>query len=118
MPAPRGTAVALVRAARAQVSALLDQLDTLAAELEQPRDELLGVTECKALGVGRDALKAAAERGELEITRGPKQRLQVTRSELDRWLKSKPYAPKATNEPEPDQAALAADWERRVRRVS
>jgi len=106
-----GTSVVL----RAQAAALrvqADVLEALAATLGPESDDLLGVDECKARGVGRDALTAAAQRGELELTRGPRKRLQVRRSELDRWLASKPYTPTAKAEP----AASLDECERRVRR--
>jgi hypothetical protein len=99
-------------ALRAQAVALTLAIDTLAASLEAPGDELLGVAQCKALGVGRDALLAAAGRAELELTRGPRQRLQVRRSELERWLSSRPYVPSAKAE----HVTSIAEWEKSVRR--
>lgn len=110
MPA-QNPAQALV-ALRAQLSALQATVDALADSLESPGDELLGVRECRALGVGRDALLAGAARGELELTRGPRQRLQVRRSELARWLESKPYAPAQPSEP----VQSLEDWKRSVLR--
>ena len=101
-------------ALRAQAVALRVQaaaLEALAESLADPVSDLLGVAECRAIGVGRDALLAGAARGELRLTRGPRQRLQVERGELWRWLASKPYAAPAAKEPAPDLDA----WERSVR---
>ena len=104
-------------ALRAQAAALRAQAATLDALAEclggNPGSDLLGVAECRALGVGRDALLAGAARGELKLTRGPRQKLQVERAELKRWLASKPYAIPAAKEPVPDLDA----WERSVRRA-
>lgn len=107
-------------ALRAQAVALRVQADTLdalarALESEAP-DTLLGVEECSALGVGRDALRGAAKRGELEISQGPRGKLLVRRSALEAWLRSRPYKPevRGAREAEPDLEA----WERSVRRAS
>ena len=107
------SASAALRVQAAALRAQADTLEALAATLGPEADELLGVRDCKALGVGRDALLAAADRGELQVSRGPRQRLQVRKSELDRWLSSKPYQPR-DREPAPDLEA----WERSVRRAS
>jgi hypothetical protein len=109
---PEPAASAALRVQAAALRAQADALDALASTLVSERDELLGVAQCRALGVGRDALLAAAARGEIAITRGPRQRLQVTRHELDRWLASKPYVVAAKSEP----VASLAEWERSVRR--
>lgn len=55
-------------------------------------DELLDVTRARAeFGVGRDGLKNAADRGEITLSRGARGKLWVTRTELRRWLDSRPY---------------------------
>ncbi|MEI9936673.1 MAG: hypothetical protein WDO69_05565 [Pseudomonadota bacterium] len=99
-------------ALRAQAEALTLAIDTLAASLAAPGDELLGVRECRALRVGRDALLAAAKRGEVQLSRGPRQRLQVRRSELEKWLQSRPYVAPAASEP----VQSLEDWQRSVLR--
>lgn len=111
-------AAAISSALRAQAAALrlqADALDTLAsaAESSEP-DALLGVEECSALGVGRDALRGAARRGELDVSQGPRGKLLVRRSALEAWLSSRKYRPSARAEraAEPDLDA----WERSVRR--
>lgn len=116
-------AVGVGAALRAQAAALRAQADTLEAlasalESEAP-DTLLGVAEAAALGVGRDALRGAAKRGELEISQGPRGKLLVRRSALEAWLRSRPYKPeaRASGEAQPSAKDLEA-WERSVRRAS
>lgn len=86
------SAAAALMAQAAALRAQADVLEALAATLtDTAGDELLGVAECtKRFGVGRDAIKAAAARGELSVSRGPRQRLLVRRSALVAWLESKP----------------------------
>jgi len=58
-------------------------------------DPLLGTKEIFAeTGLGHDGVKAAAERGELAVSRGPRGKLLVARSELRRYLQSKPIKPR------------------------
>jgi hypothetical protein len=109
----------IASALRAQAASLrqqADALDTCASALESAApDTLLGVEECRALGVGRDALRGAARRGELAVSQGPRGKLLVRRSALEAWLSSRQYKPEARateNASEPDLAA----WERSVRR--
>jgi hypothetical protein len=85
------TARAALLAQAAALRAQADVLEALASTLpDAAGDELLGVKECAALGVGRDALRAAAERGELNVSRGVRGKLLVRRSALVAWLESKP----------------------------
>jgi len=102
------------KALRAQAAALraqADALEALAATLpDVAADELLGVKACAALGVGRDALRGAARRGELDISQGPRGKLLVKRSALEAWLRSRPYKPTAAA-PVADLAA----WDRSMR---
>jgi hypothetical protein len=63
-------------------------------------DERLDVKQTlEQFGVGRDGLKNAADRGKLAITRGARGKLLVRRSELIRWLDSRPYRPTRKVEP-------------------
>jgi len=62
-------------------------------------------------GIGRDALLNAADRQELSIMRGPRQKLLVERAEIDRWLASRPYARRMKKIPSP---GAENDWERRA----
>jgi hypothetical protein len=115
---PDSAAAMAGAALRLQVAALRAQADALEAlsnTLGSYDDELLDVAACsKRFDVGREALRGAAARGELEISHGPRRKLLVKRRALEAWLASKPYKPTAKNsEPAPDLEA----WERRVRRV-
>lgn len=102
-----------LRAQAAALRAQADVLEALAASLAPEADDLLDVAACKALGVGRDALLGAADRGELALARGPRRKLLVRRSELERWLASKPYQAR-DRERAPDLEA----WTRSVMRAS
>jgi hypothetical protein len=55
--------------------------------------ELLDMKATAERGAGRDALKAAALRGELELLRGPRGKLLVERDAFEAWLRSRPYKP-------------------------
>lgn len=105
------------KALRAQAQALrvqADALEALASSLpDVAADELLDVAACRKLGVGRDALRGAARRGELQISQGPRGKLLVKRSALDAWLASRLYKPTSAAAP----AAVDLDaWDRAVRR--
>ena len=106
-----GAASAALRAQATALRVQADTLDALAASLAPEADELLDLAACKALDVGRDALKGAADRGELQVSRGPRGKLLVRRSALEAWLSSRPYKPTQT-EAAPDLDA----WERSVTR--
>ena len=117
MSAQNGARAAL----RAQADALRAQaaaLDALAATLPDVEgDEILDVSACRErFRVGREALRGAAQRGELAISQGPRGKLLVKRSALEAWLSSRKYKPESRateHEGEPDLDA----WERSVRRA-
>lgn len=116
MATPEGTS-AVIRAQALALRAQADALDALARALERSEpDALLDVKGAAALGVGRDALRGAARRGELEISQGPRGKLLVKRSALEAWLSSRKYKPESRAEQagEPDLDA----WEKSVRRAS
>jgi hypothetical protein len=77
-------------------------------------DEHLDVKQTHAeYGVARDGLKNAADRGELAITLGARGKLLVRRSELVRWLDSRPYRSKRKVAPaENDFDAIDAELQR------
>ena len=50
-------------------------------------------------GIGRGAVQAAARRGELELSQGPRRRLLVRAGEVDRWLTHRKYAPPSSPAP-------------------
>jgi hypothetical protein len=80
--------LAALAAAKATVAILEAEL---ARGGDAAADEVLDLTQiAQRYGYGRDAITAAIARGELHATRGPRQRIQVLRSEIDRWRTSKP----------------------------
>ena len=82
--------------------ALLAQADALAAQAAALRalaeslphvevDASLTLAQIReAFGFGEEAVRAAIARGELSATRGPRQRIEVRRSEIERWRSSRP----------------------------
>jgi hypothetical protein len=75
---------ALARAARLRATA--------AAAKHQAADELLDAVQTRAeFGIGRDGLKRAAERGDLAVSKGSRGKPMVTRSEMRRYMASRPY---------------------------
>jgi hypothetical protein len=85
------SAAATLLAQAVALRAQADALEALAATLPEAADELLGVVECSdRYAVGRDALRGAALRGELAVTRGARGKLLVRRSALEAWLTSRP----------------------------
>lgn len=101
----------LLRAQAAALRAQADVLDTLASNLGALDDEMLDLAKAKAwFGVGRDALLGAADRGELALVRGPRNKLLVRRSALEAWRASRPYVPRGAAK------LLIAEWERSVRK--
>lgn len=88
------------------------------AELEQVErtgtagDELLNARQALAeFGIGHNAIKAAAERGDLSVSRGSRGRLMVERGELRRYIKSRPVRARRAA-----PAATLDDWERDAER--
>jgi hypothetical protein len=83
-------------------AALLAQADALEAQAGTLRalatslpdatvDEQLTLAQIREqFGYGDEAIRAAIARGELAGTRGPRQRIEVRRSELERWRASTP----------------------------
>ena len=61
--------------------------------------------------IGRDAILAGANRGDLELSRGPRRKLLVRAAELERWLTGRRYSPVREATPE-----TMEEWERQVRR--
>lgn len=90
----------------AQAAALRVQADTLQALAEAvsdvATDELLDLAALRTeYAIGRDGVLSAVGRGELTASRGPRGRILVARSEIERFLRSrpvrrKPLAPQAT----------------------
>ncbi|HET7540684.1 MAG TPA: helix-turn-helix domain-containing protein [Polyangiaceae bacterium] len=87
----------------------------LEAELEEherapANDQLLGVDELLAeYGIGRGTVQTAVANGELTATRGARGKILVSRSEVDRWLRARPYKPGPRRVEEPDDGDALAD---------
>jgi hypothetical protein len=75
-------------------------------------DELLTATESlERFGIGRDGLLAAERRGELALTRGPRNRIQVSRSALEAYQR-RPHAPtKGRSTLAPQASASLEAWD-------
>jgi hypothetical protein len=102
-----------IKASLASARALVASLEAaLAAALEPRQPDLLDSRQALAeFGIGRDGLLAASDRGEIRITRGARNKILVERSELQRWVRSRPVAPRQ----ERQRAAPATDldaWDR------
>jgi hypothetical protein len=111
---------AAIIAALASAHALVASLEAALAALAEPgheRDVLDAKATMAGYGVGRDGLLAAAARGELELHRGPRNRVLVERVELERWLKSRPLLPPRRKPSEPEQSldAWQEEQERELR---
>ena len=81
-----------VEAALASARALVATLEAALMDADDG-PELLDMKATAERGAGRDALKAAASRGELELLRGPRGKLLVERDAFEAWLRSRPYKP-------------------------
>ena len=90
-------------------NALAELLDLLADKVAQrviehlatagQRDELLDLRQVEArFGVSAGTARAAIRRGDVSASRGPRQRLLVRESEIERWLTSRPVQPRRKQE--------------------
>jgi hypothetical protein len=84
--------VAALSAARTTVTLLEAELDDL--ERSPANDQQLGCDDLlKEFKLGRGTVQSAVERGELTASRGARGKILVLRSEVERWLRSRPYKP-------------------------
>jgi hypothetical protein len=103
---------AALSAARATVALLEAELDDVTQGVSGD-DPLLDVDQVQAeFGAGRDALKAAAARGELELLRGARGKLMISRSAVRRWIESRPAKPRKAA-----PASNLDDWDREAERA-
>lgn len=114
---PRASVKALLLSLTKTQREQLDLIEALARALPDAGTEsdLLDAKQTFAeFGIGVDGLKAAAARGELALSKGPRRRIQVSRAELLRWLASRPYKPthKAAAPLADDVDALDAELKR------
>ncbi len=71
-------------------------LEAALAPEAEPTDEALTLEQIsEQYHYGPDAIRAAIARGEVAATRGPRSRIEVRRSELERWRASRPVTPRA-----------------------
>lgn len=72
------------------------------------RDELLDIRQTtERYGIGRRAVQAAARRGEVMLSQGPRRRLLARASEVERWLTQRKYNPPVATNPTEDRDARA-----------
>jgi hypothetical protein len=84
-----------LEAALATARATVATLEVALATADEPFDEVLSLADITAqFGYGREAILAAVGRGELDATRGPRRRVEIRRSELERWRASRPVEPR------------------------
>ncbi len=87
----------------------------LEAELEEherapANDPQLGVDQLFAeFKLGRGTVQSAVERGELSASRGARGKILVARSEIERWLRSRPYKPSLRRVEEADDVDALED---------
>jgi hypothetical protein len=102
---------AALHSARATVALLEAELEQ-AESVGSDGDQLLNMRQALAeFGLGHNAIKTAAERGDLAVSRGARGRLMVERAEIRRYIKSRPVRPR--NAP---PAANLTDWDRQAER--
>ncbi len=102
---------AALATARATVAALEA---AIADPIDRSAEQLDARQTLAEYHVGRDGLLAAARRGELTLSRGPRNRVLVERQELERWLKSRPVRPRQRTAPANDLSSWDADAEREL----
>jgi hypothetical protein len=93
-----------LEAALASARALVASLEAVLMDADEGPELLDVKATAERYGVGRDGLKAAALRGELELLRGPRGKLLVERDAFEGWLRSRPYKPKTPTQT-PDLSA-------------
>lgn len=103
---PDDTMIATIRVAdlRAVVQAAV--AEALAVKRQ---DDLLDMKQvAERYGIGRRAAQAAARRGEIELSQGPRRRLLVRASEVERWLTQRKYiaATAKPGKPNPRRGAV------------
>lgn len=101
-------ALASARVTVTLLEAELEQVDALGADGEQMLTTAQTLAE---FGIGHDAVKAAAERGELTVSRGARGKLLIERAEIRRYIKSRPLRPRKAA-----PAANLDDWDAQAER--
>lgn len=105
-----------VKALEAALASARATVVSLEAALADPIDrsgDMLGERQTMAqYNVARDGLLRAADRGELELCRGPRNAILVERQEIERWLKSRPHRPRPKSCAAP--ANTLEEWDQQV----
>jgi hypothetical protein len=110
--AERSKLEAALASAKASVTILEALLDATPM-VEGQGSDLLNVDQTlEQYQIGRDGLLNASRRGEIALVRGARNRIMVERSELERWIKSRPVQPRKAPV-EPPAADLDA-WDRQA----
>jgi hypothetical protein len=108
------TKVKLADALRAEAAALEAQATAKRAQADaivvEPRaDELLDAKQTlDRYGIGRDAIRGAAFRGELQVHRGARGKFLVRKDAIESWIEARPYTPTPRRAP----CADLAEWDR------
>lgn len=103
-----------------QMRVMADQLDAQADELQsqssQDGSEWVFMAALESdYGFTRQSLRAAADSG-LPVSRGAKGRIMCRRSDVDRWIASRPWKPgKGSCKPKPGASDLQAAHEASMR---
>jgi hypothetical protein len=109
--AERSKLEAALASAKASVTILEALLDATPTGEGQGSDLLDCEQTLEQYKIGRDGLLRAQRRDELRLVRGARNRIMVERSELERWIKSRPVHPRKA--PAPAATDLEA-WERQA----
>ncbi|MEI9940371.1 MAG: helix-turn-helix domain-containing protein [Pseudomonadota bacterium] len=86
----------LVEAALSSAETTVSLLRAQLAEIDSApaNDPQLGCDDLlREFKLGRGTVQSAVERGELTASRGARGKILVARSEVERWLRSRPYKP-------------------------
>jgi hypothetical protein len=110
--AERSKLEAALASAKASVT-ILEALLEQTPMVEGQGSDLLTVDQTlEQYRIGRDGLLNASGRGELHLVRGARNRIMVERSELERWIKSRPVQPRKA--PAAPAAADLDAWDRQA----
>lgn len=104
---PDDTMIVTLRVADLREVVRAAVVEALAAE---GRHDLLDLKQvAERYRIGRDSVLAAAKRGEIVLSQGPRRKFLVRGGEVERWLTERKYVPR-------DRAVPAdlEDWDRRA----
>ena len=102
----------LVEAALSSAETTVSLLRAQLAEIDSApaNDPQLGCDELlKEFKLGRGTVQGAVERGELTASRGARGKILVRKSEIERWIASRPYRPGPRRVEETDDSDALED---------